>query len=185
ARWGCCRRCPGRRPPTTTSGARARPPSRPSTGTWRATACPCTRMTRPGRTCGGCGPSTSPTCGPPSPCCWSRPSSATTPPPCPWTPRSGHAEGPGGRPPGPQRPPGLSRSGLQRLDQLLLAVLGQVGLDDRGVVGLDGVDHPVDGGRPGEQEHRRLPLLELAADLPDGVVVDADVGQLAGQGAGA
>jgi len=30
-------------------------------------------------------------------------------------------------------------------------VLGQVGLDDRRVEGLDGVDHAVDGGRAGEQ----------------------------------
>jgi STAS domain len=74
-------------------------------------------------------------------------------------------------------------SGLQRPDQLLLAVVAQAGLDDGGVVRLDGLDHPVGGGRAGQQEHGRPPLLELAGDLLDGVVVAADVGQLAGQGA--
>ena len=51
-------------------------------------------LTGPGRTCGGCGPGTSPTCGPPSPCCWSRPSSATTPPPARGRPGAGTLKGP-------------------------------------------------------------------------------------------
>jgi hypothetical protein len=76
-----------------------------------------------------------------------------------------------------------SVSGPERPDQLLLAVVAEAGLDHGPVERLDGLDHPVGGGRTGEHEHRRPALLELLADLLDGVVVDADVGQLAGQGA--
>src|SRR5829696_1697646 len=85
-------------------------------------------------------------------------------------------------PPAGMQPGALARwSGLQGFDELLFPLLGQVGLDDCRVEGLDGVDHPVNGGRAGEQEHRRPAFLEPAADLLDGVVVDADVSQLAAQ----
>src|SRR5215213_846815 len=90
------------------------------------------------------------------------------------------------RPAGTPRPGAAARcSRLEGPDQLLLAVVAQAGLDHGRVERLDGLDRPVGGGRAGEHEHRRLALLELLADLLDGVVVDADVGQLPSQGAGA
>src|SRR4029453_11094343 len=66
-------------------------------------------------------------------------------------------------------------SGLERLDQLLFPIPGQAGLDDRRVERISVLANLVAQGRPGQQQPRRPALLELAADLFDGFVVDADV----------
>jgi hypothetical protein len=68
---------------------------------------------------------------------------------------------------------------LQQFDEFALGFAAEVGLDDGRVVGLDRLDHPVDGGVAGQEEHGRPARLQRLPDAPDQVVVDADGGERA------
>ena len=84
------------------------------------------------------------------------------------------------RPPTWLLPPSVTslggyRSGLQSLDEVLLAVAAEVGVQHGWVVLLERVGHLVLGRPPDQGEDRSLAGLQLFADPADEVVVDADV----------